>query len=199
MIVKNGEIIAIGKVKHDNTLSGTGQPESPLGVNGSILKNAGDWITVTGKYPNYTYNKKAGNIPFNNGTLLSADSVYMVVTDVYFTPSAATPSWYDMSIDVGNQTYGFTIDGTNTGMQTYSFTQIENVGSSDKTLKITPHFDAIGNANIVQSIHNIVSVGGGSSGPIPPTPVDYSTIPFEFEDMDNAETMSVNILYQDGE
>ena len=123
----------------------------------------------------------------------------MVVTDVYFTPSAATPSWYDMSIDVGNQTYGFTVDGTNTGTQTYSFTQIENVGSSDKTLKITPHFDAIGNANIVQSIHNIVSVGGGSSGPIPPTPVDYSTIPFEFEDMDNAETMSVNILYQDGE
>ena len=199
MIVKNGEIIAIGKVKHDNTLSGTGQPESPLGVNGSILKNAGDWITVTGKYPNFTYNKKAGNIPFNNGTSLSADSVYMVVTDVYFTPSAATPSWYDMSIDVGNQTYGFTVDGTNTGMQTYSFTQIENVDSSDKTLKITPHFDAIGNANIVQSIHNIVSVGGGSPGPIPPTPVDYSTIPFEFEDMDNAETTTVNILYQDEE
>lgn len=196
MIVKNGEIIAIGKVKHDNTLSGTGQPESPLGVNGSILKNAGDWITVTGKYPNFTYNKKAGNIPFNNGTSLSADSVYMVVTDVYFTPSAATPSWYDMSIDVGNQTYGFTVDGTNTGTQTYSFTQIENVGSSDKTLKITPHFDAIGNANIVQSIHNIVSVGGGSPSP---TPVDYSTIPFEFEDMDNAETATVNILYQDGE
>ena len=54
MIVKNGEIIAIGKVKHDNTLSGTGQPESPLGVNGAILKNAGDWITVTGKYTNFT-------------------------------------------------------------------------------------------------------------------------------------------------
>lgn len=197
MIVKNGEIIAIGKVKHDNTLSGTGQPESPLGVNSSILKNAGDWITVTGKYPNFTYNKKDGNIPFNNGTLLSADSVYMVVTDVYFTPFAATPSWYDMSIDVGNQTYGFTVDGTNTGTQTYSFTQIENVGSSDKTLKITPHFDAIGNANIVQSIHNIVSVGGGGSPS--PTPVDYSTIPFEFEDMDNAETTTVNILYQDGE
>lgn len=197
MIVKNGEIIAIGKVKHDNTLSGTGQPESPLGVNGAILKNAGDWITVTGKYPNFTYNKKAGNMSFNNGTSLSADSVYMVVTDVYFTPSAATPSWYDMSIDVGNQSYRFSVDGTNTGMQTYSFTQIENVGSSDKTLKIMPHFDAIGNANIVQSIHNIVSVGGGSSPS--PTPVDYSAIPFEFEDMDNAETTAVNILYQDGE
>lgn len=197
MIVKNGEIIAIGKVKHDNTLSGTGQPESPLGVNGAILKNAGDWITVTGKYPNFTYNKKAGNMSFNNGTLLSADSVYMVVTDVYFTPSDATPSWYDMSIDVGNQSYGFTVDGTNTGTQAYSFTQIENVGSSDKTLKITPHFDAIGNANIIQSIHNIVSVGGGGSPS--PTPVDYSTIPFEFEDMDNAETTTVNILYQDEE
>ena len=197
MIVKNGEIIAIGKVKHDNTLSGTGQPESPLGVNGAILKNAGDWITVTGKYPNFTYNKKAGNIPFNNGTSLSAGSVYMVVTDIYFTPSAATPSWYDMSIDVGNQSYGFTVDGTNTGTQMYSFTQIENVGSSDKTLKITPHFDAIGNANIVQSIHNIVSVGGGGSPS--PTPVEYPSIPFEFEDMDNAETTTVNILYQDGE
>lgn len=197
MIVKNGEIIAIGKVKHDNTLSGTGQPESPLGVNGAILKNAGDWITVTGKYPNFTYNKKAGNIPFNNGTSLSAGSVYMVVTDVYFTPSAATPSWYDMSIDVGNQSYGFTVDGTNTGTQMYSFTQIENVGSSDKTLKITPHFDAIGNANIVQSIHNIVSVGRGGSPS--PTPVEYPSIPFEFEDMGNGTEAIVNILYQDGE
>ena len=198
MIVKNGEIIAIGAVDHDETLTGNGTSASPLGVNGAILKNAGDWITVTGKYPNFTYNKKAGNIPFNNGTSLSADSVYMVVTDVYFTPSAATPSWYDMSIDVGNQSYGFTVDGTNTGIQTYSFTQIENVGSRDKTLKIAPHFDAIGKANIVQSIHNIIGVGGGGGSPSP-TPVDYSTIPFEFEDLDNAETTTVNILYQDEE
>ena len=36
MIVKNGEIIAIGKVKHDNTLSGTGQPESPLGISETV-------------------------------------------------------------------------------------------------------------------------------------------------------------------
>ena len=95
--------------------------------------------------------------------------------------------------------YGFTVYGANSGIQTYSFTQIENVGSRDKTLKITPHFDAIGKANIVQSIHNIIGVGGGSSGPIPPTPVDYSIIPFEFEDMGNAETTTVNILYQDEE
>ena len=31
MIVKNGEIIAIGKVKHDDTLSGTGISDDKLG------------------------------------------------------------------------------------------------------------------------------------------------------------------------
>ena len=36
MIVKNGEIIAIGKVKHDDTLSGTGISDDKLGLSQKV-------------------------------------------------------------------------------------------------------------------------------------------------------------------
>lgn len=37
MIVNNGEYIAIDQVNHDNTLKGTGRPETPLGISDEIL------------------------------------------------------------------------------------------------------------------------------------------------------------------
>lgn len=196
MILKNGEIIAIGKVLHDETLIGDGTSASPLVVNGNILKNAGDWLIVTGKYPDFTYSKKEGNMAFENGAVLSANSVYEVTTDICFTPSAAKASWYDMSINIGNQKYNFVVDGANAGPQTYSFTQIENVGTAaNKTLKIIPQFDSIGNATIVQSIHNIISLGNGGSSP---TPIPTETIEMTLQDLDTSAVNTYNVVVNDG-
>lgn len=198
MIQKNGHIIAIDSVVHDNTMSGNGTSASPLGVNGNVLKNAGDWITVTGSYANgsFTYKKEAGDgINFNHGAVLSADSVYSVTTDVEFKPSTPNVNWYDMSIKVGDKTHNFSVDGINNGAQTFSFTQIEKC-TQNKTLTITPTFDNIGTAKVVQSIHNIISLGGAAPEPTP-VPVTYPSIPFVLEDLDAGETSTYNVLYQE--
>ena len=42
MIVKNGEIIAIGKVKHDDTLSGTGISDDKLGLSQKVRDAIGN-------------------------------------------------------------------------------------------------------------------------------------------------------------
>lgn len=197
MIQKNGHIIAIDSVVHDNTLSGNGTIDSPLTVVGG-LKNIGAWATVTGKYVggNFTYGKDSGTIKFQNGLVLSGEGVYEVTTDVYFKPAGATPNWYDMNINVGGQIYNFSVDGTNSGTQTYSFTQMENC-TANKTLSTSVNFDNIGSAYMVQSVHNIVSMNS-VNGPSP-TPVGFSTIPFELEDLDTDTTSTYNMLYQDGE
>lgn len=197
MIQKNGHIIAIDSVVHDNTLSGNGTIDSPLTVIGG-LKNIGAWATVTGKYVggNFTYGKDSGTIKFQNGLVLSGEGVYEVTTDVYFKPAGATPNWYDMNINVGGQIYNFSVDGTNNGTQTYSFTQMENC-TTNKTLSTSVNFDNIGSAYMVQSVHNIVSMNS-VNGPSP-TPVGFSTIPFELEDLDTDTTSTYNMLYQDGE
>lgn len=199
MIVKDGKIIAIDYVVRDKSLTGDGTSASPLGVNGNVSTHAGDWATITGKYTNdnFSYGKprNGGTIVFSpgNGLKLSADSVYAVTTDISFKPTAATPAWYDMAIKVGDQVHNFSVDGANIGVQTFSFTQIENC-SANKVLPTSANFYNIGSASMVQSVHDIVGVSsGGSPGP---TPTPTSTMEIVLED-DNGEVSTHNLLASD--
>lgn len=199
MIVKDGKIIAIDYVVRDKSLTGDGTSASPLGVNGNVSTHAGDWATITGKYTNgnFSYGKprNGGTIVFSpgNGLKLSADSVYAVTTDISFKPTAATPAWYDMAIKVGDQVHNFSVDGANIGVQTFSFTQIENC-SANKVLPTSADFYNIGSASMVQSVHDIVGVSsGGSPGP---TPTPTSTMEIVLED-DNGEVSTHNLLASD--
>lgn len=170
MLISGGKVIAIDKVKHDSTLTGDGR-FNPLGVNPSNLINAGDWISITGEYKNnnFTAAKEAGTIEFSNGAELKKNSVYKVTTNISFKTKSATPNWYEVNFKVGDIIHDFTIDGTNPGKQTYSFSQIENCTAS-KTLSLRANFDTdLGSAFVRQTIHNIVSMGssgGESSGGI---------------------------------
>lgn len=53
MIIKNGEIIAIDQVWHDNSINGNGRKEAPLSVNGLYLAQtalndySGRWVKTT--------------------------------------------------------------------------------------------------------------------------------------------------------
>lgn len=171
MLISGGKVIAIDKVKHDDTLTGDGK-FIPLGVRDGAFLTGGDWATITGNYNNdFSYDKKEGPLNFKNGAVLSADSVYQVTTEIAFKPSAMTPYWYDMSLKVGGQTHKFSVDGMNNGIQNFSFTQMEDC-KTKKTLKITPTFDnGIGSAFINQSIHNIIGIIYREDGP-EPTPVE---------------------------
>jgi len=213
MIVKDGKIIAIDYVVRDKSLTGDGTSASPLGVNGNVSTHAGDWATITGKYTNdnFSYGKprNGGTIVFSpgNGLKLSADSVYAVTTDISFKPTAATPAWYDMAIKVGDQVHNFSVDGANIGVQTFSFTQIENC-SANKVLPTSADFYNIGSASMVQSVHDIVSVSSGSSPS--PTPTT-DTMEMTLEDLDSGiintyqvvvsddTTNTMEITLQDGE
>lgn len=134
MIVKNGEIIAIGKVKHDNTLSGTGQPESPLGINQNILEHAVYFSANSGTNASTDYFKWTGD------TLSASSAVkYFNLSFNYaVTPVNACPDFiYQTEMKVGNTSiddkhyidgygsitnYNVSFDINNSGNKTYKFT-----------------------------------------------------------------------------
>ena len=139
MIVKNGEIIAIGKVKHDNTLSGTGQPDSPLGINQNILEHAvyfsansrtnasTDYFKWTGDTLSASSAVKYFNLSFNYAvTPVNAcpDFIYQTemkvgntsIDDKHYIDGYGSTTNYNVSFDINNsenKTYKFTYSADN--------------------------------------------------------------------------------------
>ena len=109
MIVKNGEIIAIGKVKHDDTLSGTGISDDKLGLSQKVRDAIGNKQNKLTPADN-TIAISNDQIRVNTSGI-SAQQVHPSVFDPYaskewvsqgFLPSTALDS-YAMSADVRNE------------------------------------------------------------------------------------------------
>ena len=109
MIVKNGEIIAIGKVKHDDTLSGTGISDDKLGLSQKVRDAIGNKQNKLTPADN-TIAISNDQIRVNTSGI-SAQQVHPSVFDPYaskewvsqgFLPSTALES-YALSADVRNE------------------------------------------------------------------------------------------------
>ena len=109
MIVKNGEIIAIGKVKHDDTLSGTGISDDKLGLSQKVRDAIGNKQNKLTPADN-TIAISNDQIRVNTSGI-SAQQVHPSVFDPYaskewvsqgFLPSTALDS-YALSADVRNE------------------------------------------------------------------------------------------------
>ena len=109
MIVKNGEIIAIGKVKHDDTLSGTGISDDKLGLSQKVRDAIGNKQNKLTPADN-TIAISNDQIRVNTSGI-SAQQIHPSVFDPYaskewvsqgFLPSTALDS-YAMSADVRNE------------------------------------------------------------------------------------------------
>lgn len=109
MIVKNGEIIAIGKVKHDDTLSGTGISDDKLGLSQKVRDAIGNKQNKLTPADN-TIAISNDQIRVNTSGI-SAQQIHPSVFDPYaskewvsqgFLPSTALES-YAMSADVRNE------------------------------------------------------------------------------------------------
>ena len=109
MIVKNGEIIAIGKVKHDDTLSGTGISDDKLGLSQKVrdaIGNKQNKLTPADNTIAISNDQIRVNI-----SGISAQQIHPSVFDPYaskewvsqgFLPSTALDS-YALSADVRNE------------------------------------------------------------------------------------------------
>ena len=109
MIVKNGEIIAIGKVKHDDTLSGTGISDDKLGLSQKVRDAIGNKQNKLTPADN-TIAISNDQIRVNTSGI-SAQQIHPSVFDPYaskewvsqgFLPSIALDS-YALSADVRNE------------------------------------------------------------------------------------------------
>ena len=109
MIVKNGEIIAIGKVKHDDTLSGTGISDDKLGLSQKVRDAIGNKQNKLTPADN-TIAISNDQIRVNTSGI-SAQQIHPSVFDPYaskewvsqgFLPSTALDS-YALSADVRNE------------------------------------------------------------------------------------------------
>lgn len=109
MIVKNGEIIAIGKVKHDDTLSGTGISDDKLGLSQKVRDAIGNKQNKLTPADN-TIAISNDQIRVNTSGI-SAQQIHPSVFDPYaskewvsqgFLPSTALES-YALSADVRNE------------------------------------------------------------------------------------------------
>ena len=109
MIVKNGEIIAIGKVKHDDTLSGTGISDDKLGLSQKVRDAIGNKQNKLTPADN-TIAISNDQIRVNTSGI-SAQQIHPSVFDPYaskewvsqgFLPSTALES-YALSADVKNE------------------------------------------------------------------------------------------------
>ena len=109
MIVKNGEIIAIGKVKHDDTLSGTGISDDKLGLSQKVRDAIGN---KQNKFTTADNTIAISNDQIRvNTSGISAQQIHPSVFDPYaskewvsqgFLPSTALDS-YALSADVRNE------------------------------------------------------------------------------------------------
>lgn len=133
MILKDGEIIAIGKVKTDDTLTGNGLSATPLGINKNLITSAIYFSATSGIDTETEYFSWKGDTLSAN----SAIKFFNLSFDYNVKPNNTNPDfiyWSQMDVSNANiadkhyidgfkpiETYSVSFNVVNTGNGTYKF------------------------------------------------------------------------------